>query len=105
MDFFTASNSTITSRGLPTAMDLDIDRLQSTMVTFLPPLMALGFLLFLSYTPSVPKGVPEFTKEKYPFIGSYRFFSHKLSFWKTAVAGSKTGQFSFWYELYNCRVV
>ena len=40
--------------------------------------MALAFLAFLSYTPEVPKGVPDFTPEKWPFVGSYRFFTHKL---------------------------
>ncbi|KAI9727731.1 MAG: hypothetical protein M1828_005959 [Chrysothrix sp. TS-e1954] len=68
----------------------------STMTYLLPTVMALGFLAFLSHTPNVPKGVPDFTAESWPILGSYRFFTHKLSFWKKAVSRSKTGMFSFW---------
>ena len=55
---------------------MDPELLNMTVAAWLPGLMAIGFLLFVCYAPSVKKGVPEFTKEKYPIIGSYRFI-HK----------------------------
>ncbi|EME79061.1 uncharacterized protein MYCFIDRAFT_204672 [Pseudocercospora fijiensis CIRAD86] len=58
--------------------------------------MALGFLVYLSYTPRIKGNIPAFTPETYPIIGSYKFFTHKLSFWKAAQRASKNGMFSFW---------
>jgi hypothetical protein len=65
MGFFGSKNQT-----------MDPELLNMTVAAWLPGLMAIGFLLFVCYAPSVKKGVPEFTKEKYPIIGSYRFI-HK----------------------------
>jgi hypothetical protein len=56
---------------------MDPDLLNMTVAGWLADLMPLVFLLFLLYTRSAKKRVPVFTKEKYPFIGSYRFFTHK----------------------------
>lgn len=41
-------------------------------------ILTSAFLLFLSETPSVPKNVPNFTKIKYPFIGSWQFFARRV---------------------------
>lgn len=83
---FLVSNATMAS--LPTGLSraagvdlnaLDLNYIKSPIMGFyVSTLMTLAFLAFLCYTPSVPKGVPEFTSEKYPIIGSYRFFTHKL---------------------------
>ncbi|KUJ11672.1 putative cytochrome P450 [Mollisia scopiformis] len=53
-------------------------------------------LAYLSYTPKVDKKSPAFTSDTFPFIGSWRFFTQKIGFWKKSMAESKTGNFSFW---------
>jgi hypothetical protein len=69
--------SNATSARIPQGINFEPLPYQSSMAYLLPGLMAIGLFAFLSYTPQVPKGVPAFTSEKYPFIGSYRFFTHK----------------------------
>ncbi|KAH6722844.1 putative cytochrome P450 [Leptodontidium sp. MPI-SDFR-AT-0119] len=101
MNLFT---SNVTASFTP---NMDPDSLRLTTAAWLPGVIATGFFLFLCFTPRVKKGSPQFTKEKYPVIGSYKFFTHKWfvafvlglpqrTFWKSALLGSKTGNFSFW---------
>ncbi|KAF3763196.1 cytochrome P450 [Cryphonectria parasitica EP155] len=54
------------------------------------------FLAYLSYTPKVDKNSPAFTTDTLPFVGSWRFLTQKMDFWRDSVQKSKTGHFSFW---------
>ncbi|KAF2272824.1 putative cytochrome P450 [Westerdykella ornata] len=56
----------------------------------------VSFLAYLSYTPKVDKRAPAFTSYTVPIIGSWRFYTQKLGFWRDAVNESKNGHFSFW---------
>ena len=101
-----------------TSMDLNSQDVQSPVSLGLAGFMAtfISFLAYLSYTPRVHKKSPAFTSDTVPFIGSWRFFTHKLwvvpffpchenilalttrsrDFWRNSVRMSKTGNFSFW---------
>lgn len=81
MSFLTANTTASVLSSLPTnvaGLDLNPMDLQSPWGAYLPVLMALGFLAYLSYTPRIKGKIPAFTPETYPIIGSYRFFTHKL---------------------------
>ncbi|KAF1952292.1 putative cytochrome P450 [Byssothecium circinans] len=56
----------------------------------------ISLLAYMSYTPKVDKRAPAFTSDTVPFIGSWNFFFKKMDFWRSSMARSKTGNFSFW---------
>ncbi|KAF2723083.1 putative cytochrome P450 [Polychaeton citri CBS 116435] len=78
--------------------DLDSGSSQSPLTIGLAGVTALflGFMVYLFYTPKVDSRSPAFTTDTIPFIGSYRFFTQKIGFWKNSMAKSTTGNFSFW---------
>ncbi|RMZ83615.1 hypothetical protein DV738_g927, partial [Chaetothyriales sp. CBS 135597] len=58
--------------------------------------LVLTFLAYVSYTPKVDPRSPAFTTETYPIIGSWKFFTEKMKFWRSCIEKSKNGSFSFW---------
>ncbi|KAI1378720.1 putative cytochrome P450 [Hypoxylon crocopeplum] len=92
-----AFQSNSTSSETLSWMGLDLDGFQPATAA-LTALMAffVSSLAYLSYTPTVDKRAPAFTTDVVPFIGSWSFFTQKMGFWKSSMARSKTGNFSFW---------
>ncbi|KAF2178413.1 putative cytochrome P450 [Zopfia rhizophila CBS 207.26] len=98
MDLASNVTSNITSPDLPLGTYLDLVLSQSLATLGLAGFIAtfISFLAYLSYSPRANKKSPAFTSDTVLFLGSWRFFTHKLRFWKNSVENSKTGNFSFW---------
>lgn len=76
-----ASTLNITSAEIPfLGVNLHGDIFQQTGTTYglaTVVVAALTFLAYLSYTPTVDKRSPEFTRDTSPFIGSWGYFSRR----------------------------
>ncbi|EED18907.1 cytochrome P450, putative [Talaromyces stipitatus ATCC 10500] len=88
----------LTSSTLVARMDFNAQNFQSPVTISLAGLLAtlISLLAYMSYSPPIDKRSPAFTSDTVPFIGSWRFFTQKLPFWRNSMALSKTGNFSFW---------
>ncbi|KAG6358768.1 hypothetical protein INS49_012287 [Diaporthe citri] len=85
-----------TSRANMTVTELHITQWPLTVGLSTLAAVFLGFLAFLSYTPTIHEKSPKFTSHTSPFIGSFGFGTDPWNFWKGSRDESKTGNFSFW---------
>ncbi|TKA69262.1 hypothetical protein B0A55_08113, partial [Friedmanniomyces simplex] len=76
-----------------------------TTLALLSALLALLTTAAYIYThllrgPAFPPNAPVLTRETYPLIGSLQFFTRRWEFFQTAIARSRTGNFSFYAGQY-----
>ena len=76
MDF----TSNMTSTHPLSGIDMISHEFQSPLTLGLAGFIAtlFSFLAYYSYSPKVEEKSPAFTSDTVPFIGSWRFFTHKL---------------------------
>ncbi|EMC93962.1 hypothetical protein BAUCODRAFT_216247 [Baudoinia panamericana UAMH 10762] len=56
----------------------------------------VSLFAYLFSKPSFPENAPPLTKDAYPIIGSFQFFTERWDFFKRAITDSPTGNFSFY---------
>lgn len=70
----------MTSTSLLSGMELNPHDIQLPVTLVLAGFIAasISFLAYLSYSPRVDKKSPAFTSDTVLYVGSWRFFTHKL---------------------------